>query len=50
MYFLAVGELELDGKSLKLVSNSNAPMFLTTATKGTLLKKLDEVKSSMLYV
>lgn len=47
-FITAVGEIELDGQSLRMQSSSVGPMFLTTATKGTLLKKFEEAKSSTL--
>ncbi|XP_058462180.1 mitochondrial E3 ubiquitin protein ligase 1 [Malaya genurostris] len=48
-FITAVGEIELDGNSIRLQPSSVAPMFLTTATKNTLLKKFEEAKSSMLF-
>uniref|UniRef100_A0A182NIM5 RING-type E3 ubiquitin transferase n=1 Tax=Anopheles dirus TaxID=7168 RepID=A0A182NIM5_9DIPT len=48
-FITAVGELELDDGSVRLHPPSNgSPMFLTTATKNTLLKRLEEARSSML--
>lgn len=46
--FLAVGEIDLDGNSLRLQSTKTGPMLLTTATKNTLIKKFEEAKSSMM--
>ncbi|XP_055619044.1 mitochondrial E3 ubiquitin protein ligase 1 [Toxorhynchites rutilus septentrionalis] len=48
-FITAVGELELDGNSIRLQPSPVAPMFLTTATKSTLLKKFEEAKNSMLF-
>ncbi|XP_029734744.1 mitochondrial E3 ubiquitin protein ligase 1 [Aedes albopictus] len=48
-FITAVGEIELDGNTLRLQPSSVAPMFLTTATRNTLLKKFEEAKSSMLF-
>lgn len=45
---LAVGEIDMDGNSLRLQSSSTGPMLLTTATKNTLIKKFEEAKSSMM--
>lgn len=48
-FITAVGEIELDGDTVRLQPSTVAPMFLTTATKNTLMKKFDEAKSSMLF-
>lgn len=48
MYFVAVGELELDGGSLRMQSSDYGPLMLTTATRNTILKKFEVAKSSML--
>uniref|UniRef100_A0A182J2Y4 RING-type E3 ubiquitin transferase n=1 Tax=Anopheles atroparvus TaxID=41427 RepID=A0A182J2Y4_ANOAO len=48
-FITAVGELELDDTGIRLHPPSNgSPMFLTTATKSTLLKRLQEAKASTL--
>ncbi|XP_052862669.1 mitochondrial E3 ubiquitin protein ligase 1 [Anopheles cruzii] len=48
-FITAVGELELDDSGIRLQpASTGAPMFLTTATKNTLLKRLEEAKSSTL--
>ncbi|KFB47152.1 AGAP005955-PA-like protein [Anopheles sinensis] len=48
-FITAVGELEFDDTGIRLHPPSNgSPMFLTTATKSTLLKRLQETKSSTL--
>uniref|UniRef100_A0A1A9X0D7 RING-type E3 ubiquitin transferase n=1 Tax=Glossina brevipalpis TaxID=37001 RepID=A0A1A9X0D7_9MUSC len=48
-FITAVGELELDGKVLRLQPSPLGPLFLTTANKSTLIKKFEEAKSSMLF-
>jgi len=48
-YITAVGEIDLDGNSLRLQSSKLGPMLLTTATKNTLVKKFEEAKSSMMF-
>uniref|UniRef100_A0A0K8TS00 RING-type E3 ubiquitin transferase n=1 Tax=Tabanus bromius TaxID=304241 RepID=A0A0K8TS00_TABBR len=47
-FITAVGEIELDAGNLRLQPSSIGPMFLTTATKGALIKKFEEAKSSMM--
>lgn len=47
-FITAIGELELDGKTLRLQPSPVGPLFLTTATKSTLIKKFEDAKSSML--
>lgn len=47
-YYTAVGEIDLDGNSLRLQASKMGPMLLTTATKNTLVKKFEEAKSSMM--
>lgn len=47
-FITAVGELEISDNSLKLHPSSSGPMFLTTATKTVLMRKFEEVKTSML--
>ncbi|XP_055373289.1 mitochondrial E3 ubiquitin protein ligase 1 [Condylostylus longicornis] len=47
-FLTAIGELELDGNQLKMQSSSVGPLFLTTATKSTLVRKFHEAKSSMM--
>lgn len=46
-FITAVGEVELDGKTIRMQPSSTAPLFLTTSTKSTLIKKFEEAKSSM---
>ncbi|KAG4078824.1 hypothetical protein HA402_015414 [Bradysia odoriphaga] len=48
-FITAVGEIDLDGNSLRLQSSKMGPMLLTTATKNTLVRKFEEAKSSMLF-
>lgn len=48
-FITAVGEIELDGSTIRMQPSPVAPMFLTTATKNTLLKRFEEAKSSMLF-
>lgn len=48
-FITAVGELEVENGGLRLQPPTNgAPMFLTTATKNTLLNRLEQAKSSTL--
>lgn len=47
-YMTAIGEIELEGNSLRLQASSEGPMFITTATKNTLLRKMEDAKSSMM--
>ncbi|XP_073842026.1 mitochondrial E3 ubiquitin protein ligase 1 [Musca autumnalis] len=48
-FITAIGELEADGKTLRLQPSPLGPLFLTTATKSTLIKKFEEAKNSMLF-
>lgn len=47
-FITAIGELEVDGETVRLQPTEYGPMFLTTATKGTLIRKFEEAKTSML--
>lgn len=47
-FITAVGELELDGNVVRLQPTDLGPMFLTTATKSSLLRKFEEAKNSMM--
>lgn len=47
-FITAVGELEVDGNNLRLQASKVGPMFLTTATKSSLLRRFEEAKSGML--
>lgn len=44
-YLTAIGELELDGNTLRIQPSQDGPMFLTTATKKVLIEKFKEAKS-----
>lgn len=45
-FITAVGELELDGGQLRLQPSVAGPMMLTTATKNTILRRVEDAKSS----
>lgn len=47
-FITAAGELEVDGNSLRLQASDVGPMFLTTATKSSLLRRFEEAKTGML--
>lgn len=47
-FITAVGEIELDGNNLKLQESAIGPMFLTTATKGSLIRRFEQAKNGML--
>lgn len=47
-YITAIGEIELTEAGLKLQPSKIGPMFLTTATKNTVMRRLEEAKSSTL--
>lgn len=47
-FITGVGELEVDGDVVRLQPTDLGPMFLTTATKGTLLRKFEDAKTSMM--
>lgn len=47
-YITAIGELELEGNTLRIQQSSVGPMFLTTATKKVLIEKFKEATSSSL--
>lgn len=47
-FLTAIGELELDGQTLRMQPSQQGPLFLTTATKSTLIKRFEDAKSSML--
>lgn len=49
-FITAVGELELDGGQLRLQPTAVGPMMLTTATKNTILRRLEDAKASSMYV
>lgn len=48
-FITAIGELEMDGKNLRLQPSPMGPLFLTTSTKSTLIKRFEEAKNSMLF-
>lgn len=47
-FITAVGEIELDGNNLKLQESSIGPMFLTTATKSSLIRRFEQARNGML--
>lgn len=47
-FVTAVGELELDGNNLKLQASDIGPMFLTTATRSSLLRRFEQAKNGLL--
>lgn len=47
-YITAIGEIELSDTGMRIQPSRVGPMFLTTATKGTVLRRLEEAKSSTL--
>lgn len=47
-YITAIGEIELAEAGLRIQPSKVGPMFLTTATKSTVLRRLQEAKSSTL--
>lgn len=47
-FVTAVGEIELDGNDLKLQASDIGPMFLTTATRSSLLRRFEQAKNGML--
>lgn len=47
-YITAIGEIELCDGAMRIQPSKVGPMFLTTATKSTVLKRLEEAKSSTL--
>ncbi|XP_030385095.1 mitochondrial E3 ubiquitin protein ligase 1 [Scaptodrosophila lebanonensis] len=48
-FITAIGELEVDGQSLRMQPSKTGPLFLTTATKSTLIKRFEDAKSSLLF-
>ncbi|XP_023166671.1 mitochondrial E3 ubiquitin protein ligase 1 [Drosophila hydei] len=48
-FLTAIGELEMDGETLRMQPSKQGPLFLTTATKSTLIKRFEDAKSSMLF-
>lgn len=47
-FITAVGELELDGNNLKLQESSIGPMFLTTSTKSSLIRRFEQARNGSL--
>lgn len=45
-FITAIGEIESTDTGLKLQPSKIGPMFLTTATKGTLLRRFEQAKAS----
>ncbi|EDV96805.1 mitochondrial E3 ubiquitin protein ligase 1 [Drosophila grimshawi] len=48
-FLTAIGELEMDGQTLRMQPSKQGPLFLTTATKSTLIKRFEDAKSSTLF-
>ncbi|XP_017843810.2 mitochondrial E3 ubiquitin protein ligase 1 [Drosophila busckii] len=48
-FLTAIGELEMDGQTLRMQPSKLGPLYLTTATKSTLIKRFEDAKSSMLF-
>lgn len=47
-FITAIGEIELDGTNLRMQAGDAGPLFLTTATKSSLIRRFEEAKSSMM--
>ncbi|EDV38877.1 uncharacterized protein Dana_GF25023 [Drosophila ananassae] len=47
-FLTAVGELELDGNTLRMQPSTAGPLFLTTATKSMLIKRFEDAKGATL--
>ncbi|XP_068156928.1 mitochondrial E3 ubiquitin protein ligase 1-like [Drosophila tropicalis] len=45
----AIGELELDGKVLRMQPSQDGSLILTTATKATLIQRVEEGKSALIF-
>jgi len=45
-FLTAIGELELDGNTLRMQPSKEGPLFLTTATKSTLIKRFEDAKAA----
>lgn len=45
-FLTAIGELELDGDTLRMQPSNEGPLFLTTATKSTLIKRFEDAKTT----
>jgi len=49
-FLTAIGELELDGNTLRMQPSKEGPLFLTTATKSTLIKRFEDAKAATMWV
>jgi len=49
-FLTAIGELELDGDTLLMKPSQQRPLLLTTATKSTLIKRLEDANRSIMWV
>jgi len=49
-FLTAIGELELDGDTLLMKPSQQGPLLLTTATKSTLIKRLEDANRSIMWV
>ncbi|KAH8239548.1 hypothetical protein KR032_005415 [Drosophila birchii] len=47
-FITAIGELTSDGKTLRMQPSKDGPLFLTTATKSTLIKRFEDAKGATL--
>ncbi|XP_037721202.1 mitochondrial E3 ubiquitin protein ligase 1-like [Drosophila subpulchrella] len=47
-FITAIGELELDGDTLLMKPSQQAPLLLTTATKSTLIKRLEDANRAII--
>lgn len=47
-FITAIGDIELTDTGMKIQPSKVGPMFLTTATKSTLIRRLEDAKSSTL--
>ncbi|XP_030386496.1 mitochondrial E3 ubiquitin protein ligase 1-like [Scaptodrosophila lebanonensis] len=48
-FVTAIGELEIDGEGLRMQPSEAGPLFLTTATKSTILKRFEDAKNSSVF-
>ncbi|XP_052847282.1 mitochondrial E3 ubiquitin protein ligase 1 [Drosophila gunungcola] len=48
-FLTAIGELELDGNTLRMQPSQEGPLFLTTATKSTLIKRFEDAKAASIF-
>jgi len=49
-FLTAIGELELNGDTLLMKPSQQGPLLLTTATKSTLIKRLEDANRSIMWV